>query len=723
MIEFRTLGPLELRWQYGPELVAVLKQPKRIALLAYLALGNGGGLVRRDRLLALFWSDVEDSRARASLRQALHSLRKDTDNALTLTRSAAEVRLNPDVIWCDAAAFDAAVARDALDDAVELYRGPFLESFYLRGCPDFESWTHTVRARLTVSHTRCRERLAERALEAGEYANAITHLRALIGYDPCNSPAVCTLMTALAESGDPVAAVRVAEAHSEMVLRDYEAVPSPEVIALADRLRRQPQPRSLTDAHAEANGQAGRSPAVHEAAPHYESPTADPPARQLRRRGVFAAIAAVTLIFTVTMIAPLRNGASDPTIEIHPNLVFVAPFRISAPDSTLHYLREGMVDLLYRSLVAGEGGPTAVDPTSAIGAWERAGGDGRGLSLADALELARQVGAGQLLLGSIVGTQSGFNISAELRHVTDGELIASTSIAATETEFHWLADSLMLRLVGTQVQPDRLGLTDSWPAMQAFLTGRAAGRKGMLLEALQSYDRALALDSTFSLAAFEMRRTCNAFGHPSPFACYQWERVRFYSWDNLPARERTIRESSRSTNKIVDRRPLAEKGARLHPGSAEAWNRLAGSWLRHESYFRPDSVWIPPALAAMDRALALEPNHPGYLGHAIQIAVYAGHTDRLVRYRDRYINVVDSTDLARPFSLWLAANGLNDPEAVRAVLRGRWRLKSGRWLTPSLIESSTRRSCSDFPTMRCGSWNAGRVKGQPSIAPRKWGGL
>ena len=55
MIELRTLGAVDLRSADGVELRAVLVQPKRTALLAYLAVADPRGFHRRDSLLALFW--------------------------------------------------------------------------------------------------------------------------------------------------------------------------------------------------------------------------------------------------------------------------------------------------------------------------------------------------------------------------------------------------------------------------------------------------------------------------------------------------------------------------------------------------------------------------------------------------------------------------------------------------------------------------------------------
>jgi serine/threonine-protein kinase len=67
MIEFRLLGSLDLT---GPEgtLRSVLAQPKRVALLAYLAVATPNGFHCRDKLLGLFWPESDQERGRGALR-------------------------------------------------------------------------------------------------------------------------------------------------------------------------------------------------------------------------------------------------------------------------------------------------------------------------------------------------------------------------------------------------------------------------------------------------------------------------------------------------------------------------------------------------------------------------------------------------------------------------------------------------------------------------------
>ena len=76
VIRLLTLGPLELRGSGGQELRTILAQPKRVALLAYLALATPRGTHRRDTLLPLFWPEDDTEHARNSLSQSVHVLRR-----------------------------------------------------------------------------------------------------------------------------------------------------------------------------------------------------------------------------------------------------------------------------------------------------------------------------------------------------------------------------------------------------------------------------------------------------------------------------------------------------------------------------------------------------------------------------------------------------------------------------------------------------------------------
>src|SRR5258708_30931214 len=76
MVEFQLLGAVSLTTDNGRDARSLVAQPRRLALLAYLAAATPRGTHRRDSLLAIFWPELDQPRARAALRQSLYVLRE-----------------------------------------------------------------------------------------------------------------------------------------------------------------------------------------------------------------------------------------------------------------------------------------------------------------------------------------------------------------------------------------------------------------------------------------------------------------------------------------------------------------------------------------------------------------------------------------------------------------------------------------------------------------------
>lgn len=131
------LGGFQARIDSGPALS--LPTRKAQALLAYLALPPGRAHPR-DKLAALLWGGIREESARASLRQALFSIRKALGEAEghVLRQEAASLSLVPDAVEVDTAVFERLVGegtREALEQASALYRGDVLTGLVLNEAP------------------------------------------------------------------------------------------------------------------------------------------------------------------------------------------------------------------------------------------------------------------------------------------------------------------------------------------------------------------------------------------------------------------------------------------------------------------------------------------------------------------------------------------------------------------------------------------------------------
>src|SRR5688572_14395540 len=132
MIELRTLGAVDLRAD-GLDPGAVLRQPKRLALLAYLAADPPRRFHRRDALLALFWPDLDEAHARAALRRSLHFLRQGLGAEILAGRGDEEVGVPEPALWCDAAELERALESGDPERALSLYQGAFLAGLHVEG--------------------------------------------------------------------------------------------------------------------------------------------------------------------------------------------------------------------------------------------------------------------------------------------------------------------------------------------------------------------------------------------------------------------------------------------------------------------------------------------------------------------------------------------------------------------------------------------------------------
>ena len=238
MIQLWTLGRLDLRGSDRSELHSILTQPKRLALLAYLALHTPRGFVRRDRVLALFWPEQDLEHARGALNRALYHLRRSLGDAVLLSRGSDEIGLCWDRFWCDAAAFETAVAEARNRDAVELYQGELLDGLYVADAPGFEEWLEAERARYQNVAPRCGWAVAEAEELAGHASAAVQYARWSVERAPYDETGVQRLIALLDRTGDRAGAVLAYESFARQLADELQLAPAPETDALVDSIRR-----------------------------------------------------------------------------------------------------------------------------------------------------------------------------------------------------------------------------------------------------------------------------------------------------------------------------------------------------------------------------------------------------------------------------------------------------------------------------------------------------
>jgi DNA-binding SARP family transcriptional activator/TolB-like protein/Tfp pilus assembly protein PilF len=251
------LGSVDLRADDGHELREALVQPKRLALLAYLAAGPPGAFHRRESLLALFWPELDEPHARDALKQAVsylrHALAAEGEPVI-VNRGADELSLSNQAVWSDVRAFETAVECGSYGEALELYRGDLLEGLSANASNDFDDWLSRERAWLRRLAADAAHRLAEKREREGDGAGAVNAARRAVALSELDEPVLRELLTLLDRVGDRAGAIQAYEAFVARLAAEYETEPAAETHGLIEEIRarqtlhaRGSQPASVTE--------------------------------------------------------------------------------------------------------------------------------------------------------------------------------------------------------------------------------------------------------------------------------------------------------------------------------------------------------------------------------------------------------------------------------------------------------------------------------------------
>jgi len=216
-----TLGTLSLKGsEKAVNSVDQRQQRRRLALLAILAASSKLGR-SRDQLLLLLWPDSTEKKARHSLDQLLYAARTSLGDSIF--EGVNPLRLDSSIVSSDVEEFERNFEQKNFVAAIEQYRGPFLDGFYLGDTKEFEDWVETERRRLAARYAEALEHLAVEADQCADYSNALRWRQKLVDADPLSSRYATALAIAFVNAGDYAAAVAFAERYERTATRELGA--------------------------------------------------------------------------------------------------------------------------------------------------------------------------------------------------------------------------------------------------------------------------------------------------------------------------------------------------------------------------------------------------------------------------------------------------------------------------------------------------------------------
>jgi TolB-like protein/DNA-binding SARP family transcriptional activator/Tfp pilus assembly protein PilF len=613
-IRLTTLGTLDLRGPDGRVLEPVLAQPKRAAVLIYLALARPRGLHQRDSLLALFWPERDQASARKALRQALYFLRAALGDGAIVTIGDAEVGVS-EQIWCDVVALERALEEGRLEEAIALYRGDLLPGFHIDGSPEFAEWLDAERERLRALLARAALGLARDQSARGATAAVVQSARRAAELAQSDETIVRDVIKLLQNAGEVSAAIRIYDEFASLLSRTYELEPSSETRALADTMR----PAVARDRVPPVRLRAAAEPIAGEVEAAVIGSRSELPAR---RRATWLPTAVIGLAILGGWMSGLLRAGS---VGGASSSVAVLPFTNRSGETQDAYFADAVRDEVLTQLY--KVGSLRVKGRATMEQY-------RG-SQRNPADIGRELAATHVLSGAVLRAGPRIRINVQLSETRSGDQVWAESYDRELSVEHLLdvqneiARRVAAELTGTLAPGDRVVARPDLQAYQDYLRGRHTldhwGRSEDLENALVQFARSLRRDSSYAPAwagaSHALRQYARAHERPSPLA---WREAR-----TVPSLASPIEDPATapldSLRSEVKRLMIlaAERAVRLDSTLAYGFTALAG--IRFEFLFDNEG-----AERAYQRAVALQPNDPESHHQ------YGGFLAAIGRYRDGY---------------------------------------------------------------------------------------
>lgn len=231
------LGTVDLCGPDDLQMRTVLAQPKRLALLAYLTAAIPQGFHSRDTLLTLFWPELDQKHASASLRQSLYVLRRALSSDVVITCGDEVVGLDHTRIWCDVTAFSQATDAGRHSEALALYGGEFLAGSHMSDSLGFDEWLERQRARLAARAVTAAWALTECEARQGNLVAALEWARRVRVLDPDDERALRRVILLLDQLGNRIAALREYRTFAKRIATEYAMAPAQETEQLISAIR------------------------------------------------------------------------------------------------------------------------------------------------------------------------------------------------------------------------------------------------------------------------------------------------------------------------------------------------------------------------------------------------------------------------------------------------------------------------------------------------------
>jgi len=364
-----------------------------------------------------------------------------------------------------------------------------------------------------------------------------------------------------------------------------------------------------------------------------------------------------------------RAGAPPTRVEGgSPTLAILPPVPVGG-DTALARLADELVVTLSANLT-GLGNLAIVDAISILAHAE----DGREFGFEGGGRLARDLGASAFVIGTLRNAGPEVRLEFQVHRTADGALLDRGAVDASPDDPGSMADTAAFAILdavweeGDPPAPNRAAIsTSSVPALRAYLRGERAFARGSYGDAIEAFEEAFAIDSTFWFAYW---RSLYPRSHvlERPADPELVEKVREHRAE-LPTQDRLLVESGMGAT-LTERLDLLERLVLRYPHYWPAWWAYANTLVHWGPYVGRTAA---DSRVALERVVALNPGFATGWDHLFWMAEVE-HDTALAERAMRRVLAIQAGDEARAeyrelvgFRYEVLRSGLEHPDTLATV--------------------------------------------------------
>ncbi len=233
MLTISMLGQMNI--SYNDVSITDKLSTKLMALVCLLVL-NSNREMSRERLSTYLWPDSDEESSRYNMRYILWKIKKlipldeEGQSFLVITKDSCRINKNYkfqcDKLFIDSFDTHGRKSVEKLLQLKELFKGDFLEGFYLKNCNEFNEIILFERVVSQTKHIEIMKRLAHLYDETDQYEEEIQILHEMTAMEPYNENFACRILNIYKKTGNRGAAINYYREFETKLRRELNIVPN-----------------------------------------------------------------------------------------------------------------------------------------------------------------------------------------------------------------------------------------------------------------------------------------------------------------------------------------------------------------------------------------------------------------------------------------------------------------------------------------------------------------